>query len=196
MARANQKKANNENQPAPKSIWDKISVYVTIISVVSVIALGFLNYKLGQDKNLQEQQEKLWQGRLDHSKEQLDERQRQLDLTKQELEKVTQDLNKYLKKEPIATGGTSIDKRFELNLIRATPTSLTPDLKMEITSIVFKSNPDKYLVNAKVNFKDFPEMAIGNAEAGYKVTYPEKDGYDIEVVKVGAVSATFAITKR
>jgi hypothetical protein len=198
MARANQNRLDTKKKLAAKTTWEKISVPVTVISIVITLALGFLNFNLNRDKNLLDQQKELWQGRLDHSKDLLEEKQKQLDLAKLELEKVKQDLSEYVKKDP--SGGLSketkiSDNTFTIRLMRSQAINLQPNLRMEITDLVFKSSPDRYTVNATVNYKDHPEMTIANAEVGYKVTYPKTDGYDIEVLVVTPVSATFGITK-
>lgn len=202
MARANPNKPGAKKGLASKStwekLWEKISVPVTVISIVTTLVLAFLNYNLAQDKNLLDQQKELWQGRLDHSKDLLEEKQKQLDLAKQEVEKVKQDLSEYVKKD--LSGGLSketktSDSTFKLLLIRSHPITFLSNLKMEITDLIFKPDPDRYVVNATVNYKNHPEMTITNAEVRYTVTYPKTDGYDIEVLKVTAVSATFGVTK-
>ena len=181
-------------------MWDKLPVLVAVVSVLINLILGFFTYHLGQQKNTFDQQKEVYQVRLDQEKTELDRVQKQLDLANKELENVKKDLNQYVRKETGNSGGQSqtgelSGKVFQFNLMKSQPLDVMSNLKMEITDLVFKPTSNRYAVSARVNYKDLPEMTIGNAEVGYKVTYPEKNGYNIEVIETTAVSAKFAISK-
>ena len=93
----------------------------------------------------------------------------------------------------IRTAGPPTGQGFIVSSMLGKTTDFGEDLKITVTGLLKKSNPERYVVNAKVQHRGLADMKIGAAEVGYVVTYPQEDGYQIEIVKADAQAATFSI---
>ena len=196
MVRKPPNSSNRQNRLSEKTFLKKFSPTILIILAIVGGLIGSFGFYLSQQKEI-------WEGRLNQAKEQLDERQNQIDILKKELVKVKQDLNDYVVKDPnlpvAPPTGKQVaeisDKAFEFTLTKSKPIKVLSNMTMEITSLDFKSNPDRYTVSARVVYEGFPAMTIGDAEVEYKVKYPSEGGVEIQVLKITPVYATFSIIK-
>ena len=201
MERPLRKSVVRQSRMAPKSLWGKVSASVTSISVaVCLLAVGFTFY--------QARQKEIWEERLNQSKEQLDAREKEAKLLSQELDQVKQTLKVYVEKEVRDSGGPSKNNghgersggAVQVTLMKSQSTNDLPDidisnLNITVVDLIFKPDPPRYTVTARIAYRDLPEMRMVDAEQGYKVRYPNNNGYDIQLLKVNPVSATFALMK-
>jgi hypothetical protein len=172
-------------KPPSTPFWMKIS-----LPVVVTLLIGSFTYYHNQQKEI-------WEGRLNQVKEQLEARQKDYDLQQQELEKAKQDMNALVEKEKgtdnrsnEAPGGIG-----QFTLFKSQPINVMPGIQMTLTDLAFKTGPSRYTATVRIISGNLPEMRIQDAEIGYTATYPEKNGYDFQLLKTNSVSATFAVKK-
>lgn len=189
MRRTPQKVAGGQNKPVFKTTWERVSVPITVISVIVAGLLGLFAYYQSQNKEI-------WEGRLNQAKE-------QLEIKTQEFEKAKQDLKVYVEKEakkpvrePEGEKTTESSPRsFQVRVMKSDPLSFDADLSITITDLKYNPNLKGYAVTATVKHEGLPEMYIKDAIEGYKVTYPKENGYDIQLLKADSISAKFSIRK-
>jgi hypothetical protein len=158
----------------PESRWSKLKEPTTIISIIVTVLLAVFGFYYNMQRDVWKEKEIVLQ--------------KEVDKVKQEL---VEDKSKTI--QP-STGTVPVGAMGQITIMKSQTASI-PDLSLTLDDLVFKADPSQFTVNAKVTYKDLPPMQIRKAEAGYKVEYPPNGGYTIEIIKVGAVSATFAIMK-
>ncbi|MEK6303419.1 MAG: hypothetical protein AABO41_22140 [Acidobacteriota bacterium] len=179
--------SSNDKTTEHKTPWEVISKPVTIVCIIVTALLAVVAY-------YHTQQKEVWEGRLNHTKEQLDACRQEVEKVKQDLKVCAERESKEVPKAQERSGGPA-GRTIRRLMKSETPIPVAENLSMTLIELAFQPKSATYSVTAKVVYKDLPEMQIRDAQEGYIVTYPKEHGYTIELLKADAVSAKFSITK-
>jgi hypothetical protein len=76
-----------------------------------------------------------------------------------------------------------------------TATIFGDDLRISLIGVQFENNPPRYTVMASVSSPGVAKMDIKDATIGFTASYPDKGGFDIEILKTDTFSATFRVSR-
>lgn len=178
MKHVGQQPVDKHRKQLHKGIFERISHPITILCAVVLALSGVFAFFLNQQHQL--------------SEERLRKATEDLTASQQEVAK----LKAALESKPVPNSQQPPPDEFQVSAEKD-QTVGAAELRITPISLIQKTDPPppKYVVTARVQYKDLPELQIRDAAVGAKVTYPKEHGFTIRVVKVDANSASFAFSK-
>ena len=136
-----------------------------------------------------------WSSSTASLQSQLRSSQEELTRTREELEKVKTDLAQFLAQDlPIKGWPNTTGHKVSVRIGVGSTASISNDsLLISVIAIQFEQNPARFTVSAQIISPGSKPLHIRDANVGYKITYPDKNVFEISILEIDAHSVSFLI---